>query len=127
MARIEKSEMSNYLRENLPDRFYLEEEGHVVKLMYGDVVIAVFNQKIVSPQAIVEEAREYLKKKEVKMMLERGLRRLSPEFKVKSEKSGFSLWYGKDHRLLLCGRGELTEEEILRLAKDYLKRHPELA
>ena len=57
--------------------------------------------------------------------LKRELKKLSRQFKVRSERNGFSLWYGKDHRLLIWERGELSVSDVIRLAKDYLKRHPE--
>ena len=69
MLIIKKTQMSDYLRKNLPDGFYLEKENDpeddpVVKLKYGDnLVVAVFNQRKASPEAIVREAKQYLQRR----------------------------------------------------------------
>ena len=61
MAKIRREKMSDYLRENLPDGFYLEANGDdFLYLKYSRFVVAVFNQMIiVSEKSIVEEAIKY--------------------------------------------------------------------
>ena len=57
--------------------------------------------------------------------LKKELKKLSFQFVVKEKDGEFSLWFGRDHRLLIWERGELSVSDVIRLAKDYLKRHPE--
>ena len=61
------------------------------------------------------------------MELKRGLKELSPKFVIGKRDDEFSLWFGRNDRLLVWRRGELTASELLHLAQDFLKRHPKLA
>ena len=105
---------------------YLEMEvtEDFVILRYKKNVVARFSAAGVEPRYILDEARKYLKEVNDMTKLKERLKRISPKFSIKEEPKGFSLWYGRDHRILLWEQGELSDEEIIRLARDFLNRNP---
>ena len=81
------------------------------------------SEKIQIKRIFTKEVRDMNNMNELK----RELKKLSPKFVIGEKDGILSLWFGRTDRVLIWKRGEFTNEEILRQAKDFLKRHPVLA